>query len=136
MSVELRGGRITAVELEVALLADTSGLTLTVAQVVELCSTNIAALRYFDLLDRRGVNRERTLDSDAVAELADRIRLLQSPTLATDYVTLEDLNALFAALDDAYVDLQFVARLKVGDVATKRVVVDDVGGFHNVYLQC
>jgi len=82
------------------------------------------------------MQRESALDSDAIAQLADPVGLLQTATLPTDDIALEDLDALFATLDHAYVDLQLVARLEVGDIATKRIVVDDVGGFHNVYLQC
>ena len=90
----------------------------------------------FDLLHGRSVQRERTLDAHAVAELADRVGLLQPATLATDDVTLEHLDAFLAALDDADVHLQLVTSLEVGDVVAEGIVVDEVSGFHGVYLRC
>lgn len=122
--------------LEVALFADAGSLALAIAQVVELRSADVAALDNFDLPNGRSVHREGALDSYAVAQLADRVGLLQTAALTADDVTLEDLDAFFTALDHAHVDFQFVARLEVGDVATKRIVVDDVGGLHSVYLRC
>ena len=50
--------------------------------------------------------------------------------------TLEDLDALLAALDDADVHLEFVTGLEVGDVVAEGSVVDEVSGFHGVYLRC
>ena len=100
-----------------------------------LFRSDVATLDNFHLLHGRGVHREGALDTDAVAELADRVGLLQAAALDADDVTLEDLDALFAALDDAHVHLQFVARAEVRGVVTERVVVDEVGRLHGFSLR-
>ena len=79
---------------------------------------------------RRGVQRERALDAHAVAQLADRVGLLQPAALAADHVALEHLDPLLAALDHADVHLELVAGCEVGDIGAQRLVVDEVGGFH------
>ena len=78
------------------------------------------------------MHREGALDAHAVAELAHGVRLVETATLTGDHITLEDLDALLAALDDAHVHLELVARLEVGDVVAQLVGVDEVGGLHGV----
>jgi tRNA (guanine37-N1)-methyltransferase len=53
------------------------------------------------------VHGERALDTDAVAELADRVGLVVAATLSGDDVTLVDLEARLAPVDD---------ELSIGDV--------------------
>jgi hypothetical protein len=63
---------------EVALFANLGSLTGAVTQVVQLGTANIATLHDFDLGNRWGVHWERALDANAVADLANRVRLLNS----------------------------------------------------------
>src|SRR5688572_7718842 len=120
---------------EFALLADLGGLADAIAEVVQLGAADVAALDDLDLRHRRGVERERALDADAVAQLAHRVRLLQAAALTPDHVALEDLNPLLAALDHSDVDLELVTGKELGDVVAQRLVVNEVGRLHGVSLR-
>src|SRR5690606_19750672 len=65
-------------------LDDTSRLTATVAQVVELGAADLTAADDFDALDQRRVDREHALDAFAVRDLADGEVLLEARTRARD----------------------------------------------------
>src|SRR5262245_55018883 len=92
------------------LLLDLCCLPAQIAQVVELGAADITHGDRLDRLHDRAVHRERALDADAEADLADGERLAQSVALAADHHALEDLDALAGALDDADVHLHRVAR--------------------------
>src|SRR3982074_2880991 len=70
--------------LEVALLLDAGLLATQVAQVVQLGATDVTTGDDLDRLDRRAVEREGPLDTDAVADLADREGLARTTALAAD----------------------------------------------------
>lgn len=113
-----------------ALLADLGRLAGALAEEVELGATHLTAMHEFDLGNSGAVLGERALDTDAVAEFAHRVGLGDTRSLDRDDVALENLNALFAAFNDAHVNLHFVAGAKVGQVAAEVLIVDEVGGLH------
>ena len=55
---------------------------------------------------------------------------MRAATLTTDDVALEHLHALLVALDHLHMHLDLVAGPKVGDVGTKGLAVDKIGGLH------
>ena len=121
--------------LEVALFADLCGLTLAVTQIVELGPANIPALHDFNLLNGGRMQEERCARHRRRSSAYGPCRSLPQPsTLACDNVALEDLDALLSAFDDSHMHLEFVTRLKVGNVVSERVGIDEVGGLHGVYL--
>ena len=75
--------------------------------------------------------RERSLDANAEADLANRERFVHTSALTLDDNTFEHLDAFLVALDYASVDLDRVTRAEVGDVVAKACLVDEVGGLHN-----
>ena len=81
-------------------LDDTSRLTATVAQVVELGATDLTAANDFDAFDQRGVNREYALDAFAVGDLANREVFLQAAAGAGDADAFIGLNAGTVAFRD------------------------------------
>jgi hypothetical protein len=107
-----------ALRSELALLADLGPLPDEVAEVVQLGAAHIAPPDDLELGDGRGVERERALDADAVAQLAHGVGLVQATTLAGDHIPLEHLDTLFATLDDADVHLDLVTRCERGKVVT------------------
>src|SRR5690606_41011230 len=76
-----------------ALLADLGRLAAQVAQVVELGTADVAPGGNLDLVDDRAVHRERTLDADPEADLADREGLADAGALAANHHALEDLDS-------------------------------------------
>src|SRR5690606_34254481 len=113
-----------------ATLPDLGGLAVQVAEVVQLRTTHVTALDNLDLGDVRRVHRERTLHADTEGDLAHGEGLADTTALAADDHAFEHLVALAVALDDADVDLQRVARAKVGDVRTQRLGLQRVQRVH------
>ena len=83
-----------------ALLLDAGLLAREVAQVVDAGAANHTDLVDLDLLDVGRIEREDTLDTHAVRNLADREHLGLALALDLDNHTAEALEALLAALDD------------------------------------
>src|SRR4051794_28604526 len=119
-----------------ALLLDLRGLPAEITQVVQLRPTDIAHAVELDLADDRRVHRERALDADAEAHLADGEGLAHARALAADHDALEDLQALARALDHAHVDLDGVARVEGRHVVTQAAAVDEIGGVHGASGSC
>src|SRR5258708_3705015 len=110
--------------LEVALLLDAGLLATQVAQVVQLGATDVTTGDDLDRLDRRAVEREGPLDTDAVADLADREGLARTTALAADDHALEDLDTAPRAFSDADVHLERVTRAERRGVGTHRGLLD------------
>lgn len=94
------------------------------AEVVELRAADLAGLHEVDLGDAGAVDREDTLDANAVRHLADRERLVHAGSLAGDHDSLKVLNTLFFALNDLHGHVQRVASPELGDVAAEMAATD------------
>src|SRR5207244_10911952 len=70
-----------------------------------------------DLLDLRGMERERPLHADAERLLPHGERLAGTGSLPLEHDSLEDLNAASRALDHLEVDTNRVPRLEARHVA-------------------
>ena len=99
-------------------LLETGGLALELPQVVELRATHSVALDDIDLLDDRRVQWEDALDALSETHLADGDRLTNARIVAGQQDSLKDLDALFLAFPDLDVNLDLVARLKLGSRTT------------------
>src|SRR5579863_9291324 len=100
-------------------LLDPRRLAAQVAQVVQLGPADLAAGDRLDLVDRRAVHRERALDANAVAHLADGEGLTQAAALAPDHDTLEDLDAGAVAFRHLNVHLEGVTRAEIRVVSAE-----------------
>ena len=67
-----------------------------------------------DLVDRRGVDRENLLHTDAIGHAANRDSLLDAAVLLGDDDALEDLNTLTRAFLDLHVDADGIADFHLG----------------------
>src|SRR5205085_5188920 len=112
------------------LFGDAGGATRALAQVVELRAPDGTACRDLDLVEARGVHRERPLHADAVRRLADRERLAAAGAAAADDRALEDLDALLVALDDAHVHAHGVAGLEGGHPLAELLGFNTVDRIH------
>ena len=81
------------------------------------------------------MEREGSLDTDAETELAHGERLVDTAATTGDYNALEHLDTFFVALDHAYVDLDGVPSLKLGDIVPKGLCVDEIGDVHRWLLR-
>src|SRR4051794_11393759 len=97
-------------------LADARVATDFAAQVVQAALTYVAVSQDVDLVDARGVDHERSLDSDPVGHAADGEVLAQATSGDTDDRALEHLDALSRAFDDLGVDTHGVARAQRRDL--------------------
>src|SRR6516225_7416563 len=99
-------------------LPERGGLADAVAQEVKLCATGDAVADDRDLLDARAVDLERTLDTDARRDPADRDGA-GDPTAAQPHDgPLEHLDALAAALHDLGRHLDGVTRRDLGEIGS------------------
>ena len=96
---------------------DASGASLPSPQVIELGTPHLALPGHFQRFDKRGVQREDTLDADPSSDAADREIGRRTSAVGTpDAHSLESLHALPGALTDPEVDADRVARLEFGDI--------------------
>src|SRR3954447_14072942 len=100
-----------------------------IPEVVELRATDPAMAFHLDLVDRRRIQREHALHSDAAGDLAHGEHLARTAATAGDDDALEDLDALFVAFLDLHVHLDRVARRKVGDVGARFTRLDEFHDF-------
>src|SRR5690606_29828529 len=98
-------------------LDDTSRLTATVAQVVELGAADLTAADDFDALDQRRVDREHALDAFAVRDLPDGEVLLEARTRTRDADAFVGLNAGARTFGHANQNADGVARLEFRKLA-------------------
>ena len=86
--------------------------------------------RDLDLVDLRGVHRERALDSDGERDLANRERLaIHRPTPTYD-VALEHLDAFAIAFLDAIIDLHVIADIEIGEVLANLLLLNCTDDIH------
>src|SRR6185436_14598062 len=86
--------------LLLAPLFDARGFAAEIPEVVELCTTDPAMAFDLDLIDRRRIQREHALDSDAAGDFTNGEHLPRAAALARNDHTLEHLDALFVAFVD------------------------------------
>jgi hypothetical protein len=94
--------------------------------VVQLSAANHARRHKIDLRDSRRVDREDTLDAHAIRDLADGHRLIQARTAARNHDTLEMLDALLIAFDDAHRHVNDVPGPELRNILTNLSKVDGV----------
>src|SRR5450830_781797 len=116
----------------VPLLLDLGLLAAQRAEVVQLRAAHVTARDDLDGLEARGVHRERALDTDAEADLADREGLADPAAAARDDDALEHLDPCARAFDDLDVHLEGVAGAEGRDVGPQRCGIDLVEGMHGV----
>jgi hypothetical protein len=63
------------------------------------------------------VHWECALDADAVAQFTNGIGLLNTRTVTTNDIALENLDSLFAALHNAHMNLEFISGSEHWDVS-------------------
>src|SRR5713101_2906217 len=126
----LAGGR----HLDEALLLQTRRLAREIPQVVELRAPHGGPLHHLDLVDPRGVQRERPLHAHPVGDAPHGERGADSVAALADHHALEDLDPLLLALDhlDRYADR--VAGRDARPVLLQLPRFDDANGLHDSWL--
>ena len=109
-------------------------LTREVAEVIELRASHVAAGLDLDLRHEGRLHGEHTFDANTARNLSNREGLADASALATDHDALEDLNALFVAFANAYVNRDGVTHLEGGEITSERLVFDEIQGTHRVSL--
>ena len=100
----------------VTLLADTGCFTLQVAQVVKLGAPHIAAHDDFNLVNTRRVEREDTLNTEAVRNFADSKAGTEATVEAFDANPLIDLDTLLVAFNNLNVNAKRIAAFEDRDI--------------------
>lgn len=97
-------------------LLDTSTLTATTTEVVQLGTTYVTNAVYLDAVDEGRVHREDTLYADAIGDLTYGKALIDALTGDTDHIALEDLDTCLVALRNAIVDRDRITALECGEL--------------------
>src|SRR5690606_27638623 len=105
-------------------------LAATIAQVVELGATDLAAANDFDAFDERRVNREYALDAFAVGDLANGEALVDAAARTGDADAFLGLYAGTGAFANADVDADGVAGFEFRQLA----LGFDLGGLFGFQL--
>jgi len=83
---------------------------------VQLGAADLATVGDFDLRDTRSVQRENTLNTFAVGNLAHGERGVHAGTTTSHHDASENLDALFATFNNAAMNLHGVSDIEIGDV--------------------
>ena len=94
-------------------LGQPDGLAGSLAKVIQLRTSGLAAADWSYVDDIRRVNGEDSLDALVVDDAADREVLVDTPALARDYRAGEYLRAFLVALDDSAMHIDHVTHLEV-----------------------
>ncbi len=97
-------------------LDEGSVFALAAAQVVQLGTTDTAALDDFDLSNTWTMNGEHTLHTFVVRDAANGESLAQATTAISDHDTSEDLDTFLVTFDDSAMNLHGIARTELGEV--------------------
>jgi len=89
------------------------------AQVVETCATDLAAAKDLELLDSRRVEREDSLDADAVRDLADCESCAAAAAVDFNYYAFKGLKTFFFTFDNFALEAHSVADMDLGQVFTQ-----------------
>jgi hypothetical protein len=100
----------------VAFFLDLGRLALPVAEIIKLCPADTAIAEHFDLVHPRRVDREYTLDADAIGDLPDTERLSDPAASPTYDESLKHLDSLFVSLKNLHVHPDSVAGSKIRDI--------------------
>jgi hypothetical protein len=103
------------------------------AEVIELRTTNFSALHNLDLSEFGGVNLENTLNTFAVGNLTDCERIVETRSATSEDDAFEDLDTLFAALDNARVNIHGVALREIRNIVFHLLAFDFINHVHCVY---
>ena len=95
-------------------LLDLSGLTNSLAEIVQLSAANLTASNDLYLLNYRGVYRENSFDTAAMSNTTNSKCLVNAAMLLSDNSTLEDLNPRFVSLSDPDVYLNGITNVDYG----------------------
>ena len=107
-------------------LADTCGFTTKFAQIVQAGAANTTECDDLYLLDSRRMKSKGFFYSDTVGNLPDCEGGVHGAPFTLDNHALKNLYPLFVALDNPDMNLDSVARTKLGDIETHLLQIDFV----------
>jgi len=115
------------------LLLDPCALTATTTLVVQFGATYTTGFVQDDRVDVRGVDREKTLNANAVGDLPYSKGGSCALALQLDHVSTERLDPFLVSFNDFIVDSDVITGFKLGEVffARKLFVDEGNGSVHN-----
>lgn len=113
---------------------DFGGFAHAAAQIVQLAAAHRASADDFDACDVGAVNREHTLDPDAVGDAANRECLGNAAVFTGDHRAFEGLDSLALALFDLDSHLYGVADRKLGRLGLEAGIGHCFNQIHDNFL--
>ena len=114
------------VDLPDATLANSRCLASTITQVIEPGATHPAPGYELNLFDSWVVQGESLFNADTMGNFAHGVRCVHCASFAFNNNTLKNLDTLLAPLDDTDMDLNCIARAKLGMILAHLFLVDFV----------
>ena len=102
----------------------TTGLTNTIAEVVELRATSVTTTNNLELRDQRRVHGPCTLNAYVTNHATHGDVLVDATTLTRDQDPREDLDTLLIAFDDTDMHIHCVADVKARNIILELICVD------------
>lgn len=115
---------------ELPTFADTGSFACKAAQVIQFCTANNAAARYFDFSQTRGVYQEGTFYAYTVGNTTYCEGFADTAVVTADNDAFKYLDTFAVTFDDLYVYLYGIARAEVGDVVAKLFIFEYADNVH------
>ncbi len=122
--------------LELDSLLDLCSLAQTGAEIVQLCTTDLAAANSFYLHNVGGMHGENLLTADTVAQTANGDGLLNAAMLASNDGSLECLHSFTSAFLDFYMHTNGVAHVHLGQFLLHVLAGQSLHQIHNSCPPC
>lgn len=127
-------GRVCVGRSGIALFLNFRLLATKLAEIVELCTANIATADEFDVIDNGRVDGKGALNAHLEAHFTNREGFTDALTRTANDNTLENLDARAIALNDIHVNLDSVSGAEFGNITAKRRRIDGIKDVHNGLL--
>ena len=115
-------------------LANTCCLTASITKVVEAGAPDSAAVYQLNFFNSRIVQSKGLLYSDTVRNLTDCIRGIHGTALSLDNNSLENLNTLFASLNNADMNLYRISWTEFGVIHSHLLSIDSINNCTHAIL--
>ena len=120
---------VFAFELHALGFLDLGSLALQRTQVVQLGAANLTTTDHFNVVDAGAVQRERTLDADAVRHATHGERLTDAAIALGHHSAFKSLKTLAAAFHNLHENANGVTDVELGQIGAELSLLDGTNDF-------
>ena len=120
----IRALLVFAFELHALGFLDLGSLALQIAQVVQLGTTHLTTTDHFDVINAGAVQRESTLNADAVRNTANGERFTDAAITLSHHSAFKSLKTLAATFHNLHVNANGVTDVELGQIGAELSLLD------------